>query len=96
MYQGDDTTITTTSYNCFTALWSRTIRVTQYQKDKPFLVFTEAEMMGWHQLDHMQVICSSLHTDNHASTTSLMFFTGQMLFLQPNQQRQSTEIQITK
>jgi len=23
----------------------------------------------WHQLDHMQVICTSLQTDNHASTT---------------------------
>ena len=27
----------------------------------------------WHQLDHMQVICTSLHTDNHASTSSLKF-----------------------
>jgi len=34
--------------------------------------------------------CTSLQTDNHASTSSL-FFTGQMLFLLPNQQRQSTE-----
>jgi len=44
------------------------------------------EMMGWqwHQLDHMQVICSSLQTDNHASTSSLNFFTGWMLFLTPN------------
>jgi len=26
------------------------------------------EMMGrqWHQLDHMQIICTSLQTDNHA------------------------------
>jgi len=33
------------------------------------------EMMGWqwHQLDHMQIICTSLQTDNHASTTSLSF-----------------------
>ena len=33
------------------------------------------EMMGWqwHQLDHMQVICTSLQTDNHASTSSLKF-----------------------
>jgi len=50
------------------------------------------EMMGWHrrQLDHMQIICISLHTDNHASTSSLKFFTGRMLFLMRNQQRQST------
>jgi len=45
----------------------------------------------WHQLDPMQSICTSLQTDNHASTSSLSFFTGQMLFLTPNQQRQSTE-----
>jgi len=30
-------------------------------------------MMGWqwHQLDHMQIICTTLQTDNHASTPSL-------------------------
>ena len=35
-------------------------------------------MMGWqwHQLDHMQVICTSLQRDNHASTSSLKFFYG--------------------
>jgi len=43
----------------------------------------------WHQLGHMQV-CTSLQTDNHASTPPL-FFTGRMPFLPPNQQRQSTE-----
>jgi len=32
-------------------------------------------MMGWqwHQLDHMQIICTSLQTDNHASTSPLNF-----------------------
>ena len=37
------------------------------------LDFTGAEMMGlyWHQLDHVQVICTSLQTDSHASTASL-------------------------
>ena len=50
------------------------------------------EMMGWqqHQLDHRQIICTSLLTDNHASI-SLLFFKGRMLFLTPNQQCQSTE-----
>ena len=38
----------------------------------------------------MQIICTTLHTDNHASTSSLIF-TCRMLFLTPNQQRQSTE-----
>ena len=32
-------------------------------------------MMGWqwHLLDHMQIICTSFQTDNHASTSSLNF-----------------------
>jgi len=34
------------------------------------------EMMGWqwHQLDHTQIICTSLQTDNHASTSPLSFY----------------------
>jgi len=33
------------------------------------------EMMGWqqHQLDHMQIICTSLQTDNHTSTSLFNF-----------------------
>jgi len=51
------------------------------------------EMMGWqwHQLDHMQIIFTLLQTDKNASILSLKFFTGQMLFMTPNQQCQSTE-----
>jgi len=26
----------------------------------------------WHQLDHMQIICTSFQTDNHASTSPLV------------------------
>ena len=44
----------------------------------------------WCQLDHMQVICTLLQTDNHASTSSLVF-SGSMLFLPSSQQHQSTE-----
>jgi len=36
-------------------------------------------------------VCTSLQTDNHASTPPLKFFTGWVPFLPPNQQRQSTE-----
>jgi len=34
------------------------------------------EMIGWqwHQLDHMQIICTSLQTDNHAAISSLNFY----------------------
>jgi len=33
-------------------------------------------MMGWqwHQLDHMQIMCTVLQTDNHASTSPLSFY----------------------
>jgi len=66
--------------------------VSRYQKGKTNLDFTEARdsEWQWHQLGHMQV-CTSLQTDNHASTPPLSFFTGRMPFLLPNQQRQSTE-----
>jgi len=40
--------------------------------------------------DHIQIISTSIHTDNHASSPH-NFFTGQMVFLTPNQQCQSTE-----
>jgi len=70
--------------------------VSQYQKGKTNLDFTEARdsEWQWHQLGHMQV-CTSLHTDNHASTPPLSFFTGRMPFLPPNQQCQSTEYAIS-
>jgi len=65
--------------------------VSRYQKGKTNLDFTEARdsEWQWNRLDRMQV-CTSLQTDNHASTPPL-FFTGRMPFLPPNQQRQSTE-----
>jgi len=36
----------------------------------------EQEMMGWqwHQLHRIQIICTSLQTDNHASTSPLSFY----------------------
>jgi len=83
----------TTYTHPFNGPLSSTIRVTTwYQKGKTNLDFTEARdsEWQWHQLDHMQV-CTSLQTDNHASTLPLSFFTGRMPFLLPNQQRQSTE-----
>jgi len=62
-------------------------RVSRYQKGKTNLDFTEAtdSEWQWHQLGRMQV-CTSLQTDNHASTPPL-----RMPFLPPNQQRQSNE-----
>jgi len=48
--------------------------VSQYQKGKTNLDFTEArQRVAWHQLGCMQVCTSSQHTDNHASTPPLSF-----------------------
>jgi len=49
-------------------------RVSRYQKGKTNLDFAEARHSEWqwHQLGHMQV-CTSLQTDNHASTPPLSF-----------------------
>jgi len=68
-------------------------RVSQYQKGKTNVDFTEARdsEWQWHQLGHMQ-LCTSLQTDKKTPqqpTTQL--FTGRMPFLLPNQQRQNTE-----
>ena len=66
---------------------SRTTQVSRHQKGKTNLDFTEARdgERQWHQLGCMQV-CTSLQTDNHASTPPVSFFTA---FLSPNQQRQA-------
>ena len=49
--------------------------VSQYQKGKTNLDFTEARdsEWQWNPLGHMQV-CTSLQTDNHASTPPLSFY----------------------
>jgi len=56
----------------FNGSFSRTTRVGWYQKGKINLDFTEARdcEWQWHQLGHMQV-CTSLQTDNYASTSPL-------------------------
>jgi len=58
---------TTTTFN---GLFSRTTWVSRHQKGKPFWILLEQEMMWWqwHQLDHMEIICTSLQTYNQAST----------------------------
>jgi len=60
----------------FNGLFSRTNWVSRHQKRKPFWILLEQEMTGWqwHQLIHMQIICTSLETDNHASTSPLSFY----------------------
>ena len=82
------TDISTVKVNCLTdrqtdrhqynGLFSRTTWASRHQKDYTILDFNEAKMTGWqwHQLDHMQIVCTSLQTDNHASTLSFNFFTA--------------------
>jgi len=58
----------------FNGPFSGTTQVSRYQKGKTNLAFTEARdsEWPWHQLGHMQV-CTSLETDNRASTSLLKF-----------------------
>jgi len=58
--------------------------VSRYQKSKTNLGFTEARdrEWQWHQLGHMQV-CTSLQTDNHASTPPLSFLQARCPFCRP-------------
>jgi len=46
------------------------------RKVKSSWLLMKQEMMGWqwHQLGHMQIICTSLQTDKRASTSSFNFF----------------------
>ena len=64
----------TTTPHPFNGPLSGTNRVSQYQKDKTNLDFTEARdsEWQWNPLGHMQV-CTSLQTDNLASTPPLSF-----------------------
>jgi len=65
----------------FNGLLSRTTWVSWHQKGKLVSILLEQEMIGWqwHQLDHMQIICTLLQTDNHASTSPLSFYRPDVL-----------------
>jgi len=58
------------------AFFPTTTSVSQHQKGKPLWILLQQEMMGWqwHQLDHMQINCTSLQTNNHSSTSPLHFY----------------------
>ena len=62
----------------FNGLFCRTTWVSRYQKGKTSLDLNEArddEVLGCSgiSLVHMQTVCTSLQTDNHANTSSLNF-----------------------
>jgi len=74
---------TTILLHPFNGLFSKTTWVSHYQKG-----LNEARDDGvwgwqWHQLDHMQTICTSLQTDNHANTSSLYLQAGRSSDAQP-------------
>ena len=64
-----------THAHTFNGPFPGTTRVSRYQKGKTDLDFAEARdsEWQWHQLGHMQV-CTSLQTNNHASTPPLSFY----------------------
>ena len=64
-----------THTHLFNSPLSGTTRVSQYQKGKTNLNFTEARdsEWQWNALGHMQA-CTSLQTDNDASTAPLSFY----------------------
>ena len=68
----------------FNGPFSGTTWVSRYQKGKTKLDFTEARdsECQWHQLGRMQV-CTSLQTDNHASTPPLSFLKAGCPFCRP-------------
>jgi len=65
--------------------------VSRYQKGRTNLDLTEARdsEWQWHQLGHIQA-CTSLQTDNHASTPPLSFLQARCPSGRPTK-RQSTE-----
>ena len=70
IYRRSPKMYTDTHTHPFNDPFSGTTQVSWYQKGKTNLDFTEARdsEWQWHQLGHMQVDCTSLQTDNHAST----------------------------
>ena len=72
-----------------------TTQVSQYQKGKTNLDFTEAgdSEWQWQQLGHMQV-CTLLQTDYHASTPPLSFL--QFFFLRPTNSVKALKAEVTE
>jgi len=62
----------------FNGLFFTTTWVCCTRKVKPSLDLDETRWYGfgmqWHQLGHMQTVCTSLQTDNHTNTSSLHFY----------------------
>jgi len=70
--------------------------VSRYQKRKTNLDFAEARdsEWQWHQLGHMQV-CTSLKTENHASTLPLSFLQARCSSCRPTNSVKALKAQKT-
>ena len=64
--------------NYYTTTILRPLAGTTQVRQYHILDFAEAEIMGWpwHQLDHIQAICTWLQTNNHANMSSAQVFYG--------------------
>ena len=91
-------THTHTTHARLTTLCPGLPRWASTRKVKPIWILLKQETVGGSGISWaIMQVCTSLQTDNHASTPPLLcFFTGQMPFLPPNQQRQSTEGNLSK
>jgi len=71
--------------------------VSPYQKDKTNLDYTEAKdtEWQWHQLGHVQV-CTSLLTDNHASTPPLSFLQARCPSSHPTNSFKALKAKVSK
>jgi len=78
----------------FNGSFSGTTWVSRYQKGKTNLDFTEARdsEWQWHQLGYMQV-CTSLQTDNHASTPPLSFLQAECPSCRPTNSVKALNVQ---
>jgi len=76
----------------FNGLFSRTTWVSRHQKSKPFWILLKQEMMGGNGISW--TVCKSFAPHSKQRTMPVphcSVFTGQMPFLLPNQQHQSTK-----
>ena len=86
-----------TDTHMFNGPLSGTTQVSQYQKSKTNLDFTEVRdsEWQWHPLSHMQV-CTLLQTDNHASTPPLSVLQAGCPSCQPTNSVKALEATIHK
>jgi len=68
--------VSNTYQHSFNGFFSSTNWISWHQKGKTCWILMKQEMMRWqwHQLDHVQIICTLLQTDNHAGPYNSIFY----------------------